>query len=282
MFKDIVVANRSVTELAVKEEEHIDDISIQVMKKDCPDFVLAFKTLEMNGQVKFRYELSGGVRLSYIPQIMSKGDFILLLIGMLEPFRTCSDWFMDYHNICLEKDYIFVSQDRRTVKYIYVPIDEYSMGDEYIKKFFFDLIVWIKLNDDPGYNLELLRILQNSDMTILDLLETVKKSSGIRKTEQPKEVMKAGVPEEKVGVPAEKIAEKPVEQPDGADEIKKADFGKDNVLAEILGGLEEEPNGKKGKKEGNLFGHFNKKEKKESGEDKKRIRTIKRESLFSI
>ena len=127
MLSDVVIANNSYMKLDVLASQNIDQIALEVMKQDCPDFLLPVKTMERDGNTEMRYELSGGVRLKYMNQKMPKKDFIALIIGLLTPFKICNDWFLDYHNLYLNEQNIFVSRDYQQAKYVYIPVAEYKL-----------------------------------------------------------------------------------------------------------------------------------------------------------
>lgn len=177
MLTDVVIANRSYTKLSVPESNTTDLIALKVIKQDCPDFLLPIKTMNIDGELEIRYELLDGVRLRYSSMKMNKKDFVVLLENMLSPFKNCNDWFLDYHNILLNADYIMVGRDGLTVKYIYIPAAEYAQSDEDIKKFFEDFIVRIDLTDDPGYTMNLFRILKSDSSNLMTLLDYITKES---------------------------------------------------------------------------------------------------------
>ncbi|MDO4295483.1 MAG: DUF6382 domain-containing protein [bacterium] len=177
MFTDVTVANKSYTKLVLSEKSEMDTIAIQVIRQDCPDFLLHMRTMEIDGELELRYELSGGLRLSYLQHSMYKKDFLELLIHMLLPFKNCSDWFLDYHNFVLDENYIMSDKAGQSIKYIYIPSMDYAMTDEEIKKFFINFILKIDIKDDSGYMVNLIRMLNQPEYTLLLLLEYLQQES---------------------------------------------------------------------------------------------------------
>ena len=53
MFNDLVVANKSITEMEVGVGERIDEIAINVLMQDCPDFALPIRKYEIDNIIKF-------------------------------------------------------------------------------------------------------------------------------------------------------------------------------------------------------------------------------------
>lgn len=179
MLTEAVIANKAYAKLSVPGDCTIDTIALNVIKQDCPDFLLPIKTMEINGEMEVRYEMTDGVRMSYSASNMLKRDFTALLINMLTPFKTCGDWFLNKNNIYLDRDYIMLGKDGTSIRYVYIPVPEYAQTEAQIVDFFFNVILSKKIIDDEAYTVELMRILKsgspNSLMELLDAL--VSKSS---------------------------------------------------------------------------------------------------------
>lgn len=92
---------------------------------------------------------------------------------MLSPFKTCSDWFMDYHSLVLDEKYILVGKNGETVKYIYIPDRAHRRTDEEIRDFFTGLILKTDVKDDPGFTLSLLRMIKNPDAALTALFDKI-------------------------------------------------------------------------------------------------------------
>ena len=174
---DVVIAGKSCTKLVVPEGEALDEIALKVMRQDCPGFLLAVKTMVIDGELEIRYELSDGIRMSYSAMKLNKEEFIALLQSMLTPFRICNDWFLDYHNILLDLDYILVGKDGTSVKYAYIPLAGFSQSESDIGKFFEDVIFNIEITDDPNYTLTLLRDYRISGYNLMVLLDALSEAS---------------------------------------------------------------------------------------------------------
>lgn len=177
MLKDVVIANKSYTKLNITEGRAVDNIALMVMKQDCPDFLLPLKTLEIDGELELRYELLEGIRLCYSNMKMMKNEFTVLLKNMLIPFKTCNDWFLDYHNILMDANYIMVGRNGQTVRYIYIPMAEYAHSDRQIIDFFCDIVLKAEIADDPRYTVNLLRVLKADDANLMTLLDYISKET---------------------------------------------------------------------------------------------------------
>ena len=88
MLTDVVIANKSYTKLTVPAGSQTDQIALRVIRRDCPDFLLPIKVMEIDGELEIRYELLEGVRLSYFPKKMKKREFIDLFVRLLSPLKS--------------------------------------------------------------------------------------------------------------------------------------------------------------------------------------------------
>lgn len=270
MLTDVVIANRSYTKLSIAEHETVDEIALKVMKQDCPDFLLPIRTMEIDGEKEIRYEQQEGIRLCYSSVKMRRKDFLALLEKLLQPFRICDDWFLDYHNILLDANYVLLGRNDHTVKYIYIPVAEYARRDSEIMDFFSNLILKADIQDDSRLCIELLRVLKGHNSNLMTLLDFVVQENGASMPEQRQELpMERSMSQNPVS-PAREAVSQSVQSGQIAKAAegmtvtgrKEADsaarpgqpmgeFGKQDVQGELMGSLfdeeDDEPDGKKSK-----------------------------------
>lgn len=181
MLTDVVIANKSYTKFNVPVGESVDEIVLRVIKQDCPGFLLPISTMELDGEREIRYELSEGARLRYNYDSsskmmkMTKKDFTVLLENMLSPFKICGDWFLDYHNILLDLDYILISKKDYAVKYLYLPIMKRIHTEAEVHDFFNKILLKAEIVDDAQYTMELMRILGGDDANLMTLLQYIQR-----------------------------------------------------------------------------------------------------------
>ena len=270
MLTDVVIANRNYTRLSVDENETVDEIALKVMKQDCPDFLLPIRTLEIDGEMEIRYEQQEGVRLCYSSLKMSKKEFTALLENMLMPFKVCDDWFLDYHNILLDANYILLGRNDHSVKYIYVPVAEYARNDGEIVDFFSNLVLKADIQDDSRFCIELLRVLKGDNSNLMTLLDFISRGSAAPAKEQAPEAPRQESISAKVSSTVKETLsslQKTVkEPPHEAEPFEKkersadsparpgqstGEFGKQDVQGQLVGSLfeeeDEEPDKKKSK-----------------------------------
>ncbi len=192
MLKDVIIANKICAKLNLSEAQALDEIAVKVIRQDTPDFVLPFKVIDIDGETELRYELGDGMRLNYLPDSMTKSELLILLENMLRPFKECNDWFLDYHNFHLDKNYIIVGKDYLNVKYVYIPCTDYTKSDAEMLEFI-ESVVWnITLTDEPVYIMNLCRRLKDKQTTLFGLLDYVSQELGGNAKQMKQEPVQSG------------------------------------------------------------------------------------------
>ena len=251
MLKEIVVANKNYAVCAASNPQSLDKTAVKVIRLDCPSFLMPMRLVNIDNQLQLRYEILGGIRLSYMPMKMRKQELNQLLTQMITPFMDCADWFLDYRNIYLDRDYIMVDQNDYKVKYIYLPITEGKANtEERVLKFFSELVMEIDLEDDPAYITSVMRCIMGKEASLCALADMLKKQT--EKTPFVPETPPALAPvkpepiKPKPIVP-EKNVQPEISQPFGSGQK----YGENNLAGAIGAGLfgDDSDSKKKNKKE---------------------------------
>ena len=171
MLKEEIIANKGYVVFHMGEDDQTDEIAIKILKQDCPDFLLPFKTISIDGNMEFRYELVDGVRMSYQPNKMSRREFVQQMVSMLLPFENCGDWMLDYHYFCLNPQYIFINGKEQAVHYIYLPVRSQVISDKTIKDFFIRFVLGVDVQNDKGLILQTLRLFQDEHSNLSTILD---------------------------------------------------------------------------------------------------------------
>ena len=241
-----IVGLEGIFDAFVSEKSNLDLIAVKVLRRDCPDFLFPLKMMEIDGETEIRYELTDGVRFCYMPTQMKKREFIELLINLLQPFKACSDWFLDYHNFVLDENYILVGKNEQSVKYIYVPTKSQTNSDQEIMSFFAGLILKMDIKDDQSYTVDLLRVIKSPNANLMTLLEHLQKDQ-VEKKAAPAALAKPAEDHMKKIVSfvqdiPEKMAEKKEKQESAlAEKVKAREQGtRPGVSAGVYGKSDEE------------------------------------------
>lgn len=174
--------------IALPLAAEVDEIAVRVMEEDCPDFLIPFRIVTVNGSTNLRYKLINTIALAYLDRNLSKQQFVKLFMDLLTPFMKGKDWFLDYHNLCIDPRYVFINKMNNGVSLIYVPEDSYRYSDEEIKKFFKNLFTEITIADDPGFQVTMFRYFGNEDANLADLYQILlqeQKKTGMGQTAVP-------------------------------------------------------------------------------------------------
>ena len=202
MLNDVVIANKTYAKLNISNGEQLDEIAVKVMKQDIPEFLLPIKVINIDGEIEVRYELGSRTRMSYLPESMTKQEFIILLENMVRPFKLCNDWFLDYHNFYLDKDYITIGKTYSDVKYVYIPDQSYGNDEDEILEFFRNLILNTNLKDDPIYVMNLYRRLNERGASLISILDYIANDVSANSAPTPVPVAPAPVPVAPTPAPA--------------------------------------------------------------------------------
>lgn len=173
MLEDVIIGNKLYTKMVVEDQSNLDQIVLKVLRKDTPNFLLPITTMNIDGETELRFEIMDGTRFQYFNERMNKKDFMQLMKNMLQPYKTCADWFLDYHNFLLDPQYIILHRNDYSVRYVYIPQVKPYYSDEQICQFFEELIIKTELTDDPGYTMKLFRVLKESHAKLIGLYNAV-------------------------------------------------------------------------------------------------------------
>lgn len=260
MLSEIVAANKNYAVITVNKQDVLDKTAIRVIKNDCPTFVQPIRLVSIDNEIQLRFEIQGGIRLAYISMHMRKSELNKLLYQMLTPFKECADFFLDYHYIYLDRNYIMVNQSDYKITYIYMPNIPNQNTEEKIMKFFADFVMEIDLQDDPAYITKLIRCIMSRDATVLTLLQLVNENSISNENRNSIQIDFEEMPAKENRIP---ISEHHEMEKQNTTEVKKEvttednkpekEFGKESISdvigAGLFGDMENKDKKKKDKKE---------------------------------
>lgn len=152
-------------------DAQMDEISIRVIENDCPDFLIPFKILNRNGETILKYKLINTVALEYSDRTVSKQYFVKLYRSLLTPFIKGGDWFLDYHNFCIDPKYIFLDRQGINISLIYIPEKSFRYEDAEILNFFKTLFTSFTVTDDAMFQIKLFKFFSEENVSLTDLYE---------------------------------------------------------------------------------------------------------------
>lgn len=178
MLEEKLISNQLYAVCEVADESGVDEISMNVLRKDLPPFLFPIRDFNINGAVELRYAFSAGTRLNYFSWKMRKNDFVILMKNLLSPFFGCGDWFLLSSNFVLDENHILIDTDTFSVKYIYLPLKQQVNTTEKIMEFFENFIVRCELVDDPAFLMRLLRVIKTNSVSLKPLYDEINTAAG--------------------------------------------------------------------------------------------------------
>lgn len=270
--------------------DRLDEIAVKVIQKDCPDFLIPFRMVSVNEETGLKYKLINTVALEYAEMTLPKALFVQLYLNLLEPFVKGKDWFLDYHNFCVDPRYVYVDKHTYQAFYIYVPVCSFRSEDQQILDFFKNVFMSVMISDDKDFQVRLFRFFGGGSITLTGLYQLMLEEKEINASSQPmthrqaafqqplnrEEAFRQPVPPQTVIPQAAKPAEDKKESADSKKKDKKQaaeknaafsetgmGYGADNSEDEVVQALFGNGSKKKNKKEKSPVEH--KKAEKDSG-----------------
>ena len=139
----------------MREPIRLDAIAMRVLKADCPDFLIPYQVKTINDQFLFRYRLMNTVALEYSNMTLPKSAFLKMYKSLLIPFINGRDWFLDYHNLCVDPRYVYLNRSGDKAYFVYVPEGSFRNTDEEIITFFRKVFTKTMIIDDKDFQVRL-------------------------------------------------------------------------------------------------------------------------------
>lgn len=111
-------------------ETEADKKAMYTIIEEQPDFLLPFYHRALDGEIEFTYQIADCGKFAYLPASRSAGEYINLLLGILQPILACGDWFLSPYSFLLKIDYLYFDKSGKTAKFVYIPSSRHS--SEYI------------------------------------------------------------------------------------------------------------------------------------------------------
>ena len=160
------------------DEDKMDDIALQVILEDRPPFLMPLQLRTMNDKTTISYQLTAGIALRYsLDSEISKSDFLKLANSLLTPFLTCREWFLDYHSICVDPQFIIRDKNTGSYLFVYIPEIDHENSDKDIIDFFRDTLMRVNIRDNAAFQNKIIKYLMNADFSLNELSELIKHES---------------------------------------------------------------------------------------------------------
>ncbi|MGN0408057.1 MAG: FHA domain-containing protein [Bacteroides sp.] len=164
--------------IRLDEPAQFDEIAMKVIKQDCPEFLIPFRVTSINDTVMLKYKLVNATALEYAVITLHKSEFIKMYLNLLTPFVKGRDWFLDYHNLCIDTRYVYLDKHFNNAYFIYVPEASFRNSDTEILEFFNKVLTRTEIKDDDGFQVKLFRYFAGAQVTLDGLYRMFKEEEG--------------------------------------------------------------------------------------------------------
>ena len=159
--------------LSVKIPEHeVDRKALYTIVEDRPDFILPFRYKSIDGQVELVYQIGALSKLQYLSGCYLPKEYAELWFGLLSPFLDCGDWFMKPNSFVLNEQNIYCDDNKKTVKYVYIPSIRECSDHEAIREMAAEFTYRFSVAD-PKLENKVLRMIMK-DFNINEFLQMLK------------------------------------------------------------------------------------------------------------
>ncbi|MBQ1281693.1 MAG: hypothetical protein IIY16_05570, partial [Oscillospiraceae bacterium] len=160
--------------ISLDDDANFDEIALRMLNEDKPDFFLPLSVKEINGMRLMRYKLINAVALKYsVDGAMTKKQYLRLALDMLTPFIKCKDWFLDYHYICIDPQYILRDKTTGGFLYAYMPERSLRNTDAEILTFVGSILGYIDISDDTRFQLRMVNEFRGGAVTLGELYSII-------------------------------------------------------------------------------------------------------------
>lgn len=207
------------------ENEVVDEIAINIMKNDMPDFLLPMRILKKNGAMELYYTVGTQIALKYKDMTFQKKDFLRLYKGLLRPFIEGIDWMLDYHCYCIDPNYIFIDKNGKDVLFMYFPVSSCKNTDGEIIDFFREIIRQVSVEDDSSFLLKMFQYFSRENVTVGELYQIVETEMEKEKTQSAQmksTTPKLNISEEKKTMVQNIAKPQMISQPEMAHQVQKS------------------------------------------------------------
>ncbi|MEG1752779.1 MAG: DUF6382 domain-containing protein, partial [Christensenella sp.] len=159
--------------VTLTNESCIDSIAINMLRNDCPPFILSSNLSEMNGQTVLRFDAENYTSLEYFSAQLSRQEFLKLCDNLLKPISECAQWLLNGGALCFTPKYIFVDKYTFNVKYIYVPVLGADNSEADIKALIMKALQNCNPQNSSDLQMELYRLFAQPACSLADLNEVI-------------------------------------------------------------------------------------------------------------
>ena len=143
--------------------EDLDKKALHTIERDWPDFILPFHYRHIDGQIEFIYQIGSRSKLQYLSGQRSPNEYAGIWSGILDPLRTCGDWFMRPYSFVLMAEHLYCEKNTNKITYLYIPSVRACSGKSELKEMAADITRLVAVTDPELENMALRLIIKDFD-----------------------------------------------------------------------------------------------------------------------
>ncbi|MGN0638478.1 MAG: FHA domain-containing protein [Huintestinicola sp.] len=154
-------------------DHNFDRIAVKMLASDLPSFLAPVKIMNKFDRCVVKYDIGSYRSISSIKMRMSKKECCTLIYNMLYPMMTCSEWLLDYHKFCFQKEHILCDANTFEVRYIYILEKSFCASDDDIMDTIRSIFRNTDIIDDKDFRIDLLQALLDDNFSVNSLYEMI-------------------------------------------------------------------------------------------------------------
>ncbi|HCC07665.1 MAG TPA: hypothetical protein DEP72_05850 [Clostridiales bacterium] len=178
--------------LKVEKTYEIVEYQIKMLINNKSVYLTPIIIKEEDGMKTLQYEITNKMSIEkYMSKnLLSKQDFLNIMSQIIKSFKECKELLLDYHNLLLDMDKIYISQDGKELSMIYLPLnDTYKNNKEMLVNIINRLVSNINKSENDVAEMisKVVMYVNNDSFNIFEFEQIIKVFED--KTEPPKSLV---------------------------------------------------------------------------------------------
>lgn len=200
--------NQTVITFEFKSQENYDKIAGRALKNECPEFILPMHFNENYETTMMRYTIDKQyIKIEDIEEKLSIEKVLKLYEAFLETLIACEDWYLKPEGFCYDTAYVYLDQDLKQFKLLYIPNKTRVFNAQPIKLIFTNLLEKCLEESGSAIQLQLYKYFYKPQFDLNQFKEMIQKFKETLRTSKKEEKQVVNAQEVKSKL-SEKVVEK--------------------------------------------------------------------------
>ncbi|HBY19496.1 MAG: hypothetical protein A2Y24_03600 [Clostridiales bacterium GWE2_32_10] len=142
---------KSLMELKINNISEIIDYQLKMLIHNKSKYLVPMNVKEEDMNLTLQYDITDkmSVKKYLSKNLLDKKDFIYIVGQIIKSFKECKELLLDYHNLFLDMDNIYIKKDGKEISMMYLPLkDLYENNRENLVNIINKLISNINKSED--------------------------------------------------------------------------------------------------------------------------------------